>query len=255
VRPDFQAIVHELEPRTVKVWICGDVHVGAEGCDLKGFERWLEQIEDDPDAYVIFTGDLMDNATRHSVSEMWQGMRPSEQLEYISRSLAPLAKAGKILALVAGNHELRSARDTDLDPLYTVAVRLGIEKVYRRDFAAIRVRLIHTASCQRAYNILAFHGASDFKVRQMANNVEGFDALVTGHSHQPVTRMPAHLVLTRDGKLVMKELVQVTGCSWCEYTGYGARAMYQPQVQSRPQCLVLEWNNSQAKEKRLSVSW
>ena len=255
MRPDFQAIVHDIEPRTVRVWICGDVHAGAEGADLHGFEAFLDRIMDNDDAFVIFTGDLMDNVIRNSVGSLWQGMRPAEQMDYIAKVLAPLAKAGKILALVAGNHELRTAKDVDVDPMYTVAVRLGIEKVYRRDFAAIRVVMALTKSCRLAYNILAFHGASDAKVRQMANNVEGFDAVVTGHSHQPVTRIPAHLTLTSQGRVIMKEVVQVTGCSWCDYVGYGARGMYQPQAQSRPQCLVLEWHATQTRAKRLTVEW
>lgn len=255
MRSDFQAIIHDLEPRTVRVWICGDVHVGAEGCDMKGFEAFLDRVMDDDDAYVLFTGDLMDNVTKNSVGSLWQGMKPSEQLEYIAKVLAPLAKAKKILALVAGNHELRTARDTDLDPLYNVAVRLGIERLYRRDFAAVRVQFGSITTGRKVYNILAFHGASDFKTRQMANNIEGFDALVTGHTHQPVVRAITHLTLSQKGNVSMKEVVQVTGCSWCDYIGYGARGMYQPQAQSRPQCLVLEWANSQNVPKRVTVSW
>ena len=255
MRPDHQAIVHRLEPRTVKVWLCGDVHVGSEGCDLHGFERFLDRVMEDDDAFVVFVGDLMDNATRNSKSDLWQGMSPSEQMDYIAKVLTPLAKAGKILALVAGNHELRTARETDIEPLYTVAVRLGIENVYRRDFAAIRIQFGEFVKIRKAYNILAFHGASDFKTRQMMNNIEGFDALVTGHTHQPVTRMPAHLCLTQKGMVALKEVIQVTACSWCDYQGYGARGMYQPQVQSRPQCLILEWANSQHVPKRISVSW
>ena len=53
----------------------------------------------------------------------------------------------------------------------------------------------------------------------------------------------------------MKELVQVTACSWCDYIGYGARGMYQPQVQSRPQALVLEWDSSQQHGKHIGVEW
>ena len=254
MRPDSQAIVHDLEPRTVKVWVCGDVHVGAEGAQLEAWQKWLEQIQEDPDSYVVFLGDLLDNATRRSVGDIWTGMSPSDQVEYVTRSLRPLAKDGKILALLAGNHELRSARDTDLEPMYDVAVRLGIEKLYRRDFAAIRVRM-RLRQTMRVYNLIAFHGASDFKVRQMANNVEGFDALLTGHSHQPVARIPAHLVLTQKGVVIMKDIVQVTACSWCDYVGYGARGMYQPQTQSRPQCLLLEWDACQRHPDRISVSW
>ncbi|MBO7673661.1 MAG: metallophosphoesterase [Atopobiaceae bacterium] len=261
MRPDTDVIVHELAPRTIKVWVCGDVHVGAENCQLKEFERWIAEIENDPDAYVIFTGDLMDTATKSSVGDVFHGMNPREQMEYIHDTLYNLAHEGKILAMLTGNHELRVARETSIDPLYDVAVRLGIQNVYRRDFAAVRIRMSSTEvrdnskGTRIAYSILAFHGGSDFKVRQMANNVEGFDALVTGHSHQPVTRIPAHLCLTNANKIMLREVVQVTGCSWCDYAGYGARGMFQPQVQSRPQALVLHWVGSNNADKRLTVEW
>lgn len=255
MKPDSQAILHNLTPRTIKVWVCGDVHVGAQGAQLEAWSNWLDSIMEDEDSYVIFLGDLIDNATRNSKGDIWTGMSPADQMDYVEKSLRPLAKSGKILALLAGNHELRTAKDTSLEPLYDVAVRLGIEDVYRRDFAAVRIQMAVTKSCRRAYNIMVFHGGSDYKVRQMANNLEGFDVLVTGHTHQPITRIPAHLCMTHSGKVVMKEVIQVTACSWCDYIGYGARGMYQPQVQSRPQCLVLEWDASQTKDKRITVSW
>ena len=254
MRSDFQAVIHDLEPRTVKVWVCGDVHIGAEGCRIRDFEAFLDRVLEDDDAYIVFLGDLIENAVKTSPSSVFSGMPPSEQLEYIARTLKPLADAGKILAIVAGNHELRSAKDCDIEPLYTVAVRLGIERVYRRDFAAIRVRMSQKTS-HKAYDLIAFHGASDAKVRQMANNVENFDAVLTGHSHQPVARIPAHLNITQRGTVEFKEVVQITGCSWVDYVGYGARGMYQPQVQARPQCLVLEWSAWQGKKKHISISW
>ncbi len=255
MRPDTDVIVRKLEPRDIKVWVCGDVHVGAAECQIKEFEKFIQMIEDDPDSYVIFLGDLMDTAIKNSPGDVFHGMNPHEQMDYLTDLLYNLANDGKILAFLPGNHELRIARDTSIDPLYDVAVRLGIQDVYRRDFAAVRIRMVHTKSCTKTYNILVFHGASDFKTRQMANNVEGFDAIVTGHNHQPVVRMPAHLCLTHPGKIIMKEIVQITATSWLDYSGYGARGMYQPQVQSRPQCLMIKWSPCQHESKEVSVSW
>lgn len=255
MRPDSEAIVHDLAPRTIKVWVCGDVHVGAQGAQLEAWQKFLDMVEEDDDSYAIFVGDLMDNATRGSKGDIWTGMTPADAMDYITRCLRPLAAKGKVLAMLTGNHELRTARETSIDPLYDICVRLGIEDVYRRDFAAIRVKMKQTKGCLRAYNLICFHGASDLKTRQMMNNLEGFDALITGHTHQPIVRVPAHLCMTQSGKVTMKELVQVTACSWCDYIGYGARGMYQPQVQSRPQALVLEWDSSQSHDKHIGVSW
>ena len=50
MRPDSEAIVHDLAPRTVKVWVCGDVHVGAEGAQLEAWQRFLDMVEEDDDS-------------------------------------------------------------------------------------------------------------------------------------------------------------------------------------------------------------
>lgn len=258
MKPDKQIIVHDLEPRDVKVWVCGDVHIGDENCLLSAWQKWLREIEDDPDSYVIFLGDLMNCSTRRSVSDIFSDVcTPLEQQRIVHDSLYNLAHDGRILAMVMGNHEWRVGRDTSIDPLYDVAVDLGIHDVYRRDFASVRVRMRQpNASTHVTYDLLAFHGASDLKTRNMANNIEGWDALCTGHTHDPKVDMPAHLCLSTGGKITMREVVRVVGCSWLDYGGYGARAMYLPKSQARPQCLKLKWPKSNHQElKRITVEW
>lgn len=256
MRPDSQIILHELEPRDIKVWVCGDVHVGDENCMLSEWQRWLQDVEDDPDSYVVFIGDLMNCTTRRSIGDIFADVcTPRQQQHIIKDALYNLAHDGRILAMVMGNHEWRVGRETSLDPLYDVAVELGIGDVYRRDFASVRIRM-RNGNMHVTYDLLAFHGASDLKVRNMANNIEGWDALCVGHTHDPKVDIPAHLCLSSNGKITLKQIVKVVGCSWLGYGGYGARAMYLPKAQARPQCLKLAWPLScQQKYKKITVEW
>lgn len=256
MKPDNQIILHELEPRDIKVWICGDVHVGDENCMLGEWEKWLSSIEEDEDSYVIFLGDLMNCTTRKSIGDIFADVcTPKEQQKIIKDSLYNLSQDGRILAMVMGNHEWRVGKESSIDPLYDVAVQLGIQDVYRKNFASIRIRMKRD-SLHCTYDLLAFHGASDLKVRNFANNIEGWDALCVGHTHDPKVDIPAHLCLSTNGKITMKEIVKVVGCSWLDYGGYGARAMHLPKSVARPQCLKLTWPTSnQQKYKKITVEW
>lgn len=258
MKRNTEPIVHEIDPRTVKVYVVGDVHVGAAECQLEAFERFLEAVGKDPDAYIVFVGDLANFAILGSKSDCYAELcTPQAQMDYLVQALYPLAQDGRILGIINGNHEQRAVKATSIQPLYDVAVRLGIPEVFREDFAAIRIRMNGGGKTKphRTYNLLAFHGASRYKVEAMANNIEGFDALLTGHSHAPQVTRPVHICLTQQGTVDFREVVQITGCSWLDYGGYGARAMYKPQVQSMPQALVLYWNNTNASAKRVGVSW
>lgn len=256
MKPDKQIIIHELEPRDIKIWICGDVHIGDENCLMHEWQKWLGEVEDDPDSYVIFLGDLMNCATKQSASDIFADIcTPREQQKIIKDSLYNLAHDGRILGMVMGNHEWRVGRDSSIDPLYDVAVELGIQDVYRENYASVRIRM-RKGNMHVTYDLLAFHGASDLKTRNMANNIEGWDAICVGHVHDPKVDIPAHLCLSSRGKITLKEIVKVVGCSWLDYGGYGARAMYLPKSVARPQCLKLKWPASnQQQYKKITVEW
>ena len=61
----------------------------------------------------MINGDVVDNAITESIGDTYGTMRPDEQKELAEDLIRPLAEAGKILAWVDGNHEIRTARQTD----------------------------------------------------------------------------------------------------------------------------------------------
>ena len=70
IKDDFEMIVRRFpQNKDIRVYAVGDLHAGAIHSDLKGWERFNQIIQDDPYAYLIILGDMMNNATKSSVSK------------------------------------------------------------------------------------------------------------------------------------------------------------------------------------------
>jgi predicted nucleic-acid-binding Zn-ribbon protein len=89
----------------------GDVHIGApEGQnDYAKAMRELQYVLDTPNTYLIGMGDFCDCAQKmpwkHGPNIFTSSLSPMEQYTVLERWLRPLAEAGKIIGLHAGNHE------------------------------------------------------------------------------------------------------------------------------------------------------
>ena len=81
---------------------------------------------------------MVNNATRSSVSDVFaETMRPREQKRYLVNALKCLTE--RIICGVPGNHEARSGKDADDDPLFDVFCKLDLEDVYRQNIAFVRL--------------------------------------------------------------------------------------------------------------------
>lgn len=114
-----------------KVVAMGCIHHGAAGCDERLADFWYQWILKRPDTYVILGGDLVDSIyekdKRYLDEEVapwcfgkkWGGTLIDRQYNYALAKWRPLAEAGKILWIHAGNHEWKlktqASRDLTLD--------------------------------------------------------------------------------------------------------------------------------------------
>lgn len=73
---DFTPIVHRLRGRPVKVWAVADVHIGAREADIDGFAAFLKRVENDPDSYLVIVGDILNNGTRDSLTNVYEETMP-----------------------------------------------------------------------------------------------------------------------------------------------------------------------------------
>lgn len=243
IKDDFQVIVKRIRTnQDVKIYAVGDVHAGAIQSNLKGWEKFNQIILDDPNAYVILNGDLMNNATKSSVSNLYEDiMRPRDQKIYLKEHLYDLAKADKILAIIPGNHENRSLKEADDSPLYDVAAKLDLEDIYRDNLAIIKLTI--GLNRPNAYSILSAHGSGGGtligsyvnKCERFAANWEGIDIFFFGHSHKPFVTKPNKILVDAAHNTVKQhDTIVTTGASWLAYVGYPVRGMMGPSHQADP---------------------
>lgn len=240
MRQDTDMIVrHFGVVNEIEVYPIGDVHLGAAEHMEKEWQQFCKMILEKPHAYLILIGDLINNGTRTSVTNVFEErMRPSEQKRMMAEMLKPLRE--RILAIIPGNHEARSGKDADDDPCYDIAAKLDIEDVYRPNTAFIKLQLGERkkySANRPAYILVATHGAGGGiytgaavnRNERFGNVIDGLDVLIVGHSHKAHVTKPMKIVVdARNNKVQQRPYYVVGVSSWMEYGGYALRKMLLP---------------------------
>lgn len=252
---DFVPLIHNLAGRTIKVWPIADVHIGSKECEMDAFQAFLKDVNKDKDAYIVLCGDIINNGVKDSLTNVYEEtMPPSAQIDKAVELLRPLSHNGKILGAVGGNHEARSRKAVDLDPMYTIMCMLRIPHLYRQNMAFVRLNLKNNG-VQDTYNLLLTHGKSENKGKQFSRSIEGIDCYIQGHTHRGVATKPSKIVFSQKGVVSVKPIINLVGVSWLKFGGYASAAQYLPNATSDPQCLELEFTNSNNRQGRMRVIW
>lgn len=240
---DFEMIVHQIPGKDdITIVPIYDVHLGSRECREQDFIDFVNSIKDKPNVYVILGGDLIDNGTRNSVTNVFRAtMMPSSQKKEMAKILEPIRD--KILCSVSGNHERRN-RDVDDDPMYDIMAKLDLEQLYRENMAFLKVQLgavddgNKLDSKQRpSYTFCVTHGAGGGMLpggvinrnERMGYALDGVDCLVVGHSHKPMISQPGKIVVDPRNNLVsVKPFKVVVATSWLNYGDYAMQKMLQP---------------------------
>lgn len=136
---DIDVALEDTEP--VLVVYQSDQHIGHVEADLKKLRQDIDTIHNTPGMYVILGGDLLDNVT---ASVAHRGMA-SEQLTPVRfqrrlvQQFVDFLGREKIIAMLTGNHEAWSIRDTDYDPVKAIAKEASVP--YLGDFGRIKLTL------------------------------------------------------------------------------------------------------------------
>ena len=139
--PDFEMIQHQfLGGHDITIVPISDVHLGSPNCMEQEFIKFIDQVRNTPNMYLILGGDLIDNGTKSSVTNPFRAtMPPSQQKKEMAKILEPVRD--RILCIVPGNHERRSGKDADDDPCYDIAAKLDLETLYRENIAFVKIEL------------------------------------------------------------------------------------------------------------------
>lgn len=222
-----------------------DVHLGSPGCMEQEFIKFIDTVKDTPNLYLTLGGDLIDNGTKSSVTNVFRAtMSPSAQKKEMAKILEPVRD--RILCFVPGNHERRSGKDADDDPVYDIAAKLDLEHLYRENIAFVKVQLgredyengVRMNGLYRpTYNLVVVHGTGGGILTGGAVNrgerfgyvIDGMDALIVHHTHKPFVTQPGKIVIDpRNNQVSVRPFRVICATSWLEYGGYTARGMMLP---------------------------
>jgi UDP-2,3-diacylglucosamine pyrophosphatase LpxH len=267
MKKDTDLIIHHFE-HEIKVTPIADIHFGAINCNEKAWDNFCQNVLSDPYWYLMLDGDLINNALKSSKSNSYEDiMRPREQKERMAKKLKPLTE--RILNAVPGNHEGRSGKDADDDPMYDIMCKLNLEDLYRENMAFVKIGIGKQNGDSRkgrfgtTYIFGAVHGTGNGgttggavnKNERFASVIEGLDCLVVGHTHKGAVTRPSKMVIdNNNNKIVMRETLVVSTESWMEYGSYALRMMLTPASTCRPQQLILK-QIDRHEPKYIEVRW
>lgn len=224
----------ELE--SVNLHIFSDWHVGDTFCDMAAIHASIDAVKDDPTAYVICNGDLMNNATKQSVSDIYaEKLTPHNQLDALHELLEPIKD--KIIFMSSGNHENRTYKDDGIELGGILAVRLGLEDKYCREGGALMISFGKSyKNCPQIYTLYITHGdgggrREGGKINKLADlsAIIGADIYIHSHTHLPAAMKQTFLEIER-GKHMIKtvERLFVNTSAKLKYGGYGERKGFKP---------------------------
>ena len=255
MKRDYDIIQHHFDRENINIFPLSDLHVGAPEFDLHAWETWKKKVLESKNNYVVIAGDLMNNATKSSVSNVFEEtMRPREQKKWLAAELDAIKS--KILCAVGGNHEARSGKDVDDAPLYDVLCKLNIEDIYRQNAAFMALRfgsLKNNGIKNPTYSVLVTHGAGGGMLTGAGVNrnerfgyvFDGLDILITGHTHRPLVTNPCKIKIDlQNNQVTQKPFMCVTATAWMDYGGYALRKMLPP-ASHKPQIITLCGNKKE----------
>ena len=264
MRTDFDLIIREF-PKNDDLTIIpiSDVHLGAMEHMTKEWEQFCKDVLADPNTYITLGGDLINNATRSGVSNIFkETMRPAEQKRKMAEFLKPLARENRILCAVSGNHERRSQKDCDDEPMFDIMCKLDLEDIYRENMAFVKIRMGNTSQDglkNPTYCLAVTHGSGGGIYTGGAVNrnerfgyvIDGIDGLIVGHTHKGALTKPSKVCVdTHNNKVSMKPFVVVSSVPWMMYGDYALQKMLLPAASGDPQKIKLCGN-----KKKISLVW
>ena len=234
--PETKPIVYNCpkEFDTIEVYPIHDLHYGNECFDTHKWNKLRDHILSEPNRYVVWVGDLMENALPNSKSSpLSQLHSPLEQREFVAEQFKALKD--RTIGCVDGNHELnRSTKFAGLFPLFDAACIAQIDHLYRSTYAVLDISVGMGADghAERQYRYIGFltHKAKDMKSFATTDFLEGIDFVLCGHDHEPKEHSRAKLVYNKTKRTITFKPVEMVNCgSFLSFGGYGAASGYRPQ--------------------------
>lgn len=227
-----------------------DLQWGAEECREEAIRSYIKWIGETENVFAFINGDLLNNALAGSVggSVYFDKIKPHEQVLTMIELLRPIAH--KILWAIPGNHEERTVKVADLDPLEWICMALNIPYYSQPIFVDILWN-------DHRFSFYCFHGVSGSrtmggKLNAASKPMEWTEFImfyVMGHVHEPmgnpVTRRCIVRTYGKNGKLKELKVIDrdqyvIIAAAWLNFwDSYAHKAAYAPPPQGSPIAYLL----------------
>ena len=228
------------------IYILSDLHIGDPHANTDDIAPKIKRIQADPVGLCVLNGDIMNTATRNSVSDVYgELMTPMQQLTAAVELLASIKE--KIIAADAGNHERRVYKTDGVDIMRLVCRELGREDRYAPEgvlvFLSFGNKSHYSRDGQRqTYSIYATHGtgggrkegAKAIRLADMSNVVDA-DIYIHSHTHLPMLMKSSFFRVDFQNRTARQiEKLFVNDGSSLDYGGYGQTNEFKPSSRSSP---------------------
>ena len=233
--------------REVEIHTLADLHIGDKFSNKDGIAERIEYIKNTPNAYCILNGDLMNNATKTSISDCYaEELTPMEQVERCVELLEPIKD--KILAMTSGNHEKRTYNKEGIDITKLVAMQLRIADRYSPTTCIVFLRvgkaianhgrdggqICYTLYCNHGSGGGRKEGAKAIRLADMASIIDA-DIYIHSHTHLPMIMKQGYFRVSLSNSSVAKvDKLFVNTSAMLEYGGYGEQFEFKPSSQESP---------------------
>ena len=247
IQIELSSDIHNLEIHTF-----ADLHIGDAFCDEKYIISRLQYIQNTPNAFVIMNGDLINNATKTSVSDNYaEKIPPMQQIQKIVDLFEPVKD--KILAVTSGNHENRTYNKEGIDIMGLVCAQFDISDRYKKNGAYIFLKfgryaeggtnegrkstvrkICYTIYCTHGSGGGRKEGAKAIRLADMASVVDA-DIYIHAHTHLPMVMREAYYRVDKAHKQVfLVDKLFVNTASSLKYGGYGQAFEMKPSSMITP---------------------
>jgi predicted phosphodiesterase len=250
IRADLSA-----DHKSIELLVLADYHYADPHSDHDAIRRDIDYVNTHDNAYCVLAGDLLDCALKSSLGDAYTNLSPMEELTAMMDLIEPLAKKGKVLCAVGGNHEARHYRTNGVDMTRLLMRQLGIEDKYSPDTALLFLRVGRDSKSNGhhrpiLYTIYLTHGSGGGrkeggKIQRLADYAQIVDAdiYICGHTHLPASfktgfarPSASNSSITYCTKLFVNSAAKLT------YGGYGDTGGFKPPCIDTPR-IVLSGEN------------
>jgi predicted phosphodiesterase len=228
---------------SIEIYTLADWHIGDKYCNISEIKDTLNYIKNTPNAYAILNGDLMNNATKQSVSDCYaEEMKPQEQLQTLCDLIEPIKD--KVLFITQGNHEARTYKTDGIDLTAIMAKQLGIYDKYARVGGVLFLRFGEDRKHHRrmCYTFYITHGSGGGKKEGGKANglcdlasIVDTDIYIHAHTHLPMVIKENFYRLDNKNSCVTEiEKLFVNSAATLSYGGYGQQFKFKPANTTSP---------------------